>query len=99
MNLSTSLTRRLRGSSQATPEYIPRPTQASLDDLYATALTLGEVKMGMTFDAHGAEIRLHDHKVNGDYVWVRSKTYPTLKENLAVCIQRASALVQFYQSM
>lgn len=80
-------------------EYLPRATQATLDDLYAKALTLGEPKLGITFEPHGAEIRIHDHKAGGDYIWVRSKMYPTIKENLAACIQRAELIVNLYRSM
>jgi hypothetical protein len=79
--------------------FIPRTSNASLDDLYAAGCLLGEVKLGMTFDPHGVEIHLHDHKVNGDYIWIRSKIFPTAKENLAACIDRATKVVRFYQSI
>ena len=79
--------------------FIPRTTEASLDDLYTAGCLLGEVKIGQTFDANGAEIRLHDHKVNGDYIWIRSKSHRTVKENLAACIDRATKVIRFYQSI
>jgi hypothetical protein len=79
--------------------YIPKQTEASLDDLYAMASTLGEVKMGLTFDSYGVEIKLHKHSVKGDSIWIRSTTFPTIKENLAASIVRAEKVLKFYQSI
>lgn len=90
---------RLFRVSDSEATYIPRPTQASLDDLYALGSTLGEVSMGTTFKPRGCEIKLHAHKIRGDFIYIRSDSYPTLKENLADVIQRAERVINFYQSM
>lgn len=90
---------KLVAAKEAEQTFIPRTTEASLDDLYAAGCLLGEVKLGMTFDSHGVEIKMHAHKVSDDFVWIRSKVYPTVKENLAACIDRATKVARFYQSI
>jgi hypothetical protein len=89
----------LRNGPRPESTYIPKQTEATLDDLYAMASTLGEVKMGLTFESNGAEIKLHKHTVRDDSIWIRSKVYPTIKENLAACIVRAEKVLKFYQSI
>jgi hypothetical protein len=82
-----------------TSEYIPRPTQATLDDLMTTAETLGRVELGGTFSPHGAEIFIKKSLVNDDHLYIRSRDLPTKKENLAECIHRAEQVIQFYKSL
>jgi hypothetical protein len=97
--LSRSLTRRLQSRTESDSTYIPRPTQATLDDLMATAQTLGRVELGGSFHPQGAEIKLPPSSVNDDFIYIRSRNLPTMKENLAVCIHRAQQVIQFYKSI
>jgi hypothetical protein len=85
----------MRNGPRPEATYIPKQTEATLDDLYAMASTLGEVKMGLIF----VEIKLHKHSVKGDSIWIRGTTFPTIKENLAASIVRAEKVLKFYQSI
>ena len=80
-------------------QYIPRSTQATLDDLLATAQRYGRVEIGGSFHPNSAEIKLKDTTVSGDYVIVRSREHSTIKENLAECIHKAEQVITFYRSM
>lgn len=95
----TTLVKGLLSSPNKSSEYIPRATQATLDDLLSAAQTMGVVELGGTFHPQGAEIKLRTALVSDDFIYIRSRNLPTMKENLAVCIYRAQQVVQFYKSM
>lgn len=84
---------RLIGKSKSS-EYIEAPKELSLDDLYAEGQRYGRVEVGGTFHPNEARIKLNF--TGDDYISVKSKNAPTVKENLAECIAKARALKQFY---
>jgi hypothetical protein len=82
-------------SRQDTSDILPGTNHMTFDDLYHEAQQFGEISMGGICGCHIAEIRLNmSHE---DFVIVKSKTAPTAKENLALCIVKARELKTFYQ--
>jgi len=84
---------RLLGGSA---EVIPAPTRLSLEELFQEASHLGKLTTGGTFmGVNGAELSCSF--VGDDYVSIKSKNLPTLKENIAAVIYKARQLKQLYQ--
>lgn len=66
--------------------FMPKATNATLDDLFSAANEIGEVEIGGSFSKNSAEIKIHCEL---GHFYVKCKKYDTVKENLAECIHRA----------
>lgn len=76
-------------------EFIPSLKELSLDDLYKNASQLGEVKIGGILGPDMASI---DCNFTGDdFVMIKCRKYPDVKQNLAEAIERAMKLREFYK--
>lgn len=88
----------LLNGKKSEQEFIAATEKLSLDDLYNEAKRYGELTTGGAFSgANSAQITLNF--VGHDYVCVKSRTFPTLHENIAECISKARKLKVFYKEI
>lgn len=84
---------------QAAQQFLPgnNAQKLSLDDLYEMANRFGKVEIGGIGGREVVEIKLNF--TGHDYVSIKCKDRPTMKENLAECIAKAQMFKKFYQEM
>lgn len=82
---------------QVAQQFLPgnNTEKLSLDELYELANAFGKVEIGGILGREAVDIKLNF--TGEDYVCVKCRNSPNMKENLAACIAKAQLYKKFYQ--